>query len=184
MNVETAIATRRSYRFLQPVEITDEMVEKLAVAAQLAPSCFNNQPWRFVFVRDPAVRARFAETLSGGNSWAQAASMLMAVFTRAEDDCTIQEREYYLFDTGMATAQLMLQATELGLVTHAMAGFNEGEVKEVLGIPTDYRVITVIAVGKKAAEPSTEVTEKQRASEDNRPERLPLRSLVFYDMVS
>ena len=53
MDVKEAIMTRRAYRSFVPVTITRELVEDLAGAAGLAPSCNNNQPWRFVFVYGP-----------------------------------------------------------------------------------------------------------------------------------
>ena len=52
MNVKEAIKDRRAYRSLDPIDITDEIIEDLANVAQLAPSCMNKQPWRFIFVRD------------------------------------------------------------------------------------------------------------------------------------
>jgi len=184
MNVSDAIGKRRSYRFLQPVEITDEMVLRLAEAAQLAPSCFNNQPWRFVFVRSDAMRQKLAEALSRGNEWAKEASMHIVVFAKRDDDCMIKGRDYFLFDTGLATGQMMLQATEMGLVTHAMAGYSEAKVKDSLGIPESYQVITVIAVGQKADVPQMELSEQQLQSEHTRPERLPAESFVFYETFS
>ena len=55
MDVKNAIQERRAYRSLDPVEITDGLVRDLAENARLAPSCFNNQPWRYVFAYDPEV---------------------------------------------------------------------------------------------------------------------------------
>ncbi|MEO0094010.1 MAG: nitroreductase family protein, partial [candidate division WOR-3 bacterium] len=55
MDVKTAILQRRAYRSLEPVPIKEELVKDLAECAQLTCSCFNNQPWRFVFVYDPAM---------------------------------------------------------------------------------------------------------------------------------
>lgn len=52
MDVRQAIEKRRAYRSLLPVDITPELLEKMATAASLAPSCFNKQPWRFVAVHD------------------------------------------------------------------------------------------------------------------------------------
>jgi len=86
--------------------------------------------------------------MSKGNAWVQAASLIIAVFSKKELDCLIKEREYYLFDTGMATAFIILRATELGLVAHPIAGFNEDAVKEILGIPEEMRLITLVIVGK------------------------------------
>jgi len=52
MEIKEGIESRRAYRSLDPVIITDELVQDLAKYAGLAPSCFNKQPWRFVFVYD------------------------------------------------------------------------------------------------------------------------------------
>lgn len=52
MDVHEAIKKRRAYRSLEPAEITDELIKDLAYHSSLAPSCFNNQPWRFIFVYD------------------------------------------------------------------------------------------------------------------------------------
>ena len=87
MDVKTAIETRRAYRSLGPVEITDELVSDLAHNAILAASCFNNQPIRFVFVYKHEVLEKVKEALSRGNVWAKAASMIIAVFAKEDMDC-------------------------------------------------------------------------------------------------
>jgi nitroreductase len=69
--------------------------------------------------------------------------MIIAVFSRVDYDCVIRAREYYLFDTGMATAFITLRATELGLVAHPIAGFDENKAKDTLGIPDDMRLTTL-----------------------------------------
>jgi nitroreductase len=52
MNVEEAIKKRRAYRSLEAIEVTEELIFRLAEVAQIAPSCFNKQPWNFVFVKE------------------------------------------------------------------------------------------------------------------------------------
>lgn len=179
LSVKEAIDKRRAYRSLEPVEITEDLVKELARASSLAPSCFNNQPWRFVFVYEPEVLRRFHATLSKGNEWAQLASMIIAVFSKKELDCIVKGREYYLFDTGMATAFLILRATELGLVAHPIAGYNEERVKEVLGIPDEMMVITLVMVGRHSKAISPLLSDKQMEAEKTRPERLPLEGFVY-----
>ncbi|MCS7257942.1 MAG: nitroreductase family protein [candidate division WOR-3 bacterium] len=183
MTVKEAISNRRAYRSLNPVPITQELIFELASAVQLAPSCFNNQPWRLVFVYDPEVLDKLKKTLSRGNEWAYDASMIIAVFSKKELDCVINEREYYLFGCGMAAGFLILRATELGLVAHPIAGYNHKLVKEVLGIPGDFTVITLIIIGKHASEIKPVLTEKQREQELNRPERLPFEKFVYLNRV-
>lgn len=182
MDVREAIEKRRAYRSLAPVEITPGLIEDLAGAARLFCSCFNNQPWRYVFVYDPVVLKRMHDVLSKGNEWAQAASMIIAVLSRAEFDCQIKDRDYYHFDTGMATAALILRATEIGLVAHPIAGYSPKKTRPVLNIPDDMEVITLVIVGKKADTLNPVLSEKQIAAEKNRPERLPLSRIVFHNL--
>ncbi len=181
MNVHEAIEARRAFRSLAPAEIGDDLILDLARHAGLAPSCSNNQPWRFVFVREPAALAGLQEALSAGNAWMKAAPMLIAVCGRVEDDCVIKDREYLLFGLGLASAFLILRATELGLVAHPVAGFSPSKTRAALGIPEDQRVITVIAVGRKSGTLNPVLSPKQIEQEAARPERLSFDRFAFLD---
>jgi len=179
MNVTDAIHKRRAYRNLEPVEIMDQLVDDLAAHAGLSASCNNNQPWRFVFVHEREALERMWTTLSKNNKWVELASMIVAVFTKPDDDCKIREREYNMFDTGMASAFLILRATELGLVAHPIAGFSPEKVREVLGIPEEYTVVTLINVGRKTDVIHSYLSEKQAEIERERPVRKPLREYAY-----
>lgn len=179
MNVKQAIEARRAYRSLDPVAITDELIRDLAESAGLFASCFNNQPWRFVFVSAPDMLKRMHTALSKGNEWAYAGSMIIAVASKKESDCQLKGRDYYLFDTGMGTAALILRATELGFVAHPIAGYDEDKVRSVLGIPAEMTVITLVIVGKHSATISPVLSEKQVGWEKARPERLPVTAFAF-----
>jgi len=182
VELDRAIEGRRAYRSLEPVGIPDSLIEDLARTAQLAPSCFNNQPWRFVFVRDPAILERVFSYLTPGNKWARSASMVVAVYSKEELDCVADERRYFLFDTGMATAFMMLKATEQGLVAHPIAGFEEKGVKDVLRIPEGMTLITLILVGRHSATVNPVLSQSQAKSEARRPERKPLDEFVYLDL--
>ncbi|MFX1486473.1 MAG: nitroreductase family protein [Promethearchaeota archaeon] len=179
MNVEEAISKRRAYRSLEPFEITEQLIEDLAKSIQLAPSCFNNQPWRFVFVYEDKALKKMHTALTPANRWAKHASVIVAVFSRADYDCQLKERDYFLFDTGMATAYLILRATELDLVAHPIAGYSEDIVKDILDIPEDMKVITLVIVGKHSKEIADYLSENQKERERKRPERLPLKDFAY-----
>ncbi len=181
MDIIQAIRERRAYRSLEPVKITKELAKDLARSAQLAPSCFNNQPWRFVFVYEPETLKNMHAALSPGNEWAQSASMIIAVFSKKEDDCIIRDREYHQFDTGMGVGFLILRATELELVAHPIAGFSPKKTREILGIPEEYQVITLIIVGKHSKQINPVLSEKQVEAERTRPERMPLKKFVYFN---
>jgi len=181
LDVIRAINQRRAYRSLEPVKITKDLIRDLAQSAQLAPSCFNNQPIRFVFVSGSKVLKDMHSALSAGNQWAFSASMIIAVFSKREDDCIIREREYHQFDCGLAVGFLLLRATELGLVAHPIAGFSPKKTKEILGIPEEYKVITLVIVGKHSEKISPILSEKQVEWEKKRPERFPLKKLAHFN---
>ena len=178
MDVNVAIEKRRAYRSLTSVGITDELIKDLTHHSLLAPSCFNNQPWRFIFVYDKELLKKMHTVLSSGNEWAQKASMIVVVYSRKNYDCVIGEREYYLFDTGMATAFLILRATELGLVAHPIAGYSPKKVKDVLGIPEGRMIITLVIIGVHSAAMSTVLSDKQREAEKTRPPRKPFGEIA------
>ena len=181
MDVKRAIQERRAYRSFDPVAITEDLVRDLAQSAQLAPSCNNFQPWRYIFVYEKETLKKLHSSFTGGNEWMRASSMIIAVFSKKELDCVIGDRIYYLFDTGMATAFLILRATELGLVAHPVAGYDEEKVKAILGIPKDMILITLVNVGKHSTTISTVLSEKQKLGERQRPERLPFERFAYID---
>jgi len=184
MDVKEAIRKRRAYRSLEPVVISQDMINDLAASAQLFCSCFNNQPWRYVFVYDPAMLKKMHSALSPGNEWAQAASMMIAVLSKPELDCIIKDRKYYAFDTGMATASLILRATELGLVAHPIAGFSPKKTREILNIPPDMEVITLVIVGEKSNKVNPGLSRQQVEAEGQRPMRLPTNEFVHLNKFS
>ncbi|MAF94864.1 MAG: nitroreductase [Rhodospirillaceae bacterium] len=179
MDIKEVIQKRRAYRSLDKVEITEELAKDLAGCAQLAPSCFNHQPWRYVFAYDPVVLKKLHGTLSKGNEWARDASMIIAVFSHRSLDCIIKKRVYYAFDTGMATAFLILRATERGMVTHPIAGFDEDKAKKILGIPEKMRLITLVIVGRHSEELKPALSEQQKVIEQKRPERKSIEEIAF-----
>jgi nitroreductase len=172
------IEKRKSIRAFEHVEITDDFIKDIAYKASRAASCSNKQPWRFVFVRDKEILFQLHEALTRGNYWAKEAPMLIAVFSKKEYACIVGEREYYLFGTGMATAHLILSIVDSGLAAHPMAGYDEEIAKNVLKIPEEMKLITLIAVGKKS-EDISKLGEKHQVSETKRSVRKPFEEFSY-----
>ncbi|NVM17557.1 MAG: nitroreductase family protein [Candidatus Lokiarchaeota archaeon] len=183
MSVKETIEKRRAYRSLDSVEITRELIEDLAEVARITPSCANKQPWRFVFVYDKNKLSELFTALSEGNKWVKKASMIIGVFTEPQNDCIIGERLYYLFDTGMATAFIILRATELGLVAHPIAGFKEELAKEILSIPKELRLITLIVVGKHSEIINPVLSDSMKLGETQRPPRKFIDEFIYINKV-
>lgn len=184
MDVKDAIKNRRALRSIDPIEVTDDLIKDLAETAKISPSCMNNQPWRFIFVHEEKQLEKLFTTLSSGNKWAEKASLIIAVLSESKNDCIIGERLYYLFDTGMATAFIILRATELGLVAHPIAGFKEDKAKEILRIPEEMRLITLVIVGKHSSEINPVLSEPMKLGEKNRPPRKQLEDIIFRNKYS
>jgi nitroreductase len=181
MSVKETIEKRRAYRSLEPVEITRDLVNDLAEMAKITPSCGNKQPWRFVFIYDKQVLKQLFTALSGSNKWVEKASMIIGVFSKPKNDCTIGERLYYLFDTGMATAFIILRATELGLVAHPIAGYDETSAKDILGIPNAMRLIALVIIGKHAETVNPVLSDSMKLGEKQRPPRKAIEDFIYID---
>lgn len=181
MDVQEAIMLRRARRVLSGRAIEDDKIESLAEAARLSASCFNNQPWRLVFSSGKDSLELVKGALSKGNVWATKAPLIVAVASRPPDDCQLSDRrDYYLFDCGLAIGQLVLRATELGLIAHPIAGFDPLKVKAALGIPEDHVVMTLVICGYPGTDDSL-LSDKQKEAEVRRPDRKPKGENIFVD---
>ena len=177
----SSIESRRARRAITSQTIDRETLTQLLQASHLAPSCANNQPWRFVVVEDESVLSRVKEHLSGGNYWAKVSPVIIAISSRVDLDCQIPDgREYYLFGCGMAAMNLMLQADELGLIAHPIAGFKSKPIKEILKVPSDFTLIALIILGHPAEEHGG-LSEKHRGEETAPRDRRPLSDVISWN---
>ena len=174
------IAVRRARRAMSHRPVAEEVVQRLLEAATLAPSCSNNQPWRFVVVSEPEQLERLREALTRGNAWAQRSPCVVAAVTDVDTDCRLGDRrDYALFDLGLAVGNLVSQGTREGLYAHPIAGFQPQKVKEVLGIPAGHIVVTLVILGYPGDEAA--LNEKQRAEEHAERVRRPLAEVAMRD---
>lgn len=160
------LKARKAGRAIETRKIPGEIVGDLVEAARLAPSCFNNQPWRFLLLdgHDALVKGR--EALSEGNRlWASRAPLLIVAYSRRQDDCLPKDgRQYHEFDLGLACMNLMLAAAEHGLVCRPMAGFDPRALREGFGLAEDEGPLVMFAVGYEAEDESYLPKEKQGLS--------------------
>ena len=182
MDVKKAIEKRRAYRSLEKMEIKKDLIKDLAKCAQLSASCFNNQPWKYIFVYEKEKLKKMHEALSSGNEWAKNASMIIVVLGKKDDDCVIYDRIYYRFDIGLATENIILRATELGLVAHPIAGYSPKKTRKILDIPEEFDVITLVIVGKHSKRINDFLSEKQKKAVTKRPKRKKIEDFVFYNI--
>src|SRR5262245_6039378 len=174
------LARRRSSRAIDPARaVPREALLTLLEAARWAPSSFNEQPWRFLVFDGSDAQALEAarDCLSRGNVWAKAAPVLVlsvASERLARDGSPNRHGQH---DTGGALQYLLLQATELGLVAHAMAGFDAARARDQFGIPEGFTPMAMIAVGWPGDPES--LAEGLREREKGPRRRRPLAETAF-----
>jgi nitroreductase len=146
--IHDLIAARWSPRAFTDRPVEETKLRSLFEAARWAASSGNQQPWRFLFAtrEDAAAHARFVGVLWERNQrWAKDAPVLVLVVAKLYDRPGSESRSFY--DVGMAAANLVIQAVDLGLVTHQMGGFSAEKARELLGVPEGYEPLAMIALG-------------------------------------
>jgi len=143
------IASRWSPRAFREDPIPPATIAVLFEAARAAPSCFNDQPWQFVYATSPAARARLLPLLVEGNrSWAQRAPLIGISFARKIFGQTGKPNRWGQHDTGMASMNLALQANAAGLAAHFMGGFDEAAAYAACGMdPEQWTAMAAFVVG-------------------------------------
>lgn len=180
MELLEAIRTRRSIRRFLDNPVEDEKLSMLLEAVRLAPSWANMQCWRFIVVRDQAVKEKisalaYVEAFFGPLGYksnpaqkgiAEAPVVIVATADPARSG-TLWDQRYYLTDIGIAAQNLMLSARDLGLGSVFVGVFDEEKLRSLLGIPLEIRIVGVFPVGYPRDEKSSG------------PSRKPLNEIVF-----
>ena len=148
--IHDLLALRWSPRAFAERSIEADKVNSLFEAARWAPSSNNEQPWRFVVAGKDEVEQwnRLLACVAEGNRiWAVRAPLLILSIARLNFEKWDKPNRHALHDVGMATGNLVLQATALGLVARQMAGFDVEKARADLKIPSGFEPVAMIAVG-------------------------------------
>jgi nitroreductase len=149
--IDAMFTDRWSPRGFFPEPLPAHQILALFEAARWAPSCFNEQPWFFIYATGEEDRRKLGTALVAKNQrWALSAPLLMFVLARRRFKESGRENRHAAFDAGSAWMSLALQARKMGLYAHAMAGFNVDKAYGVLGVsPDEYLIMAAIAVGRR-----------------------------------
>ena len=172
MEFMEVITSRKSIRAYLDKPVEEEKLMKILESAWLAPSWANKQGCRYIVVKDKAAIERLA---TGFTSWLKEAPVIIAVCIDPKDSGSHNSMDYYLVDAGISMEHVVLAATNLGLGTCWISGFDEAKVKEILEVPASVRVVALTPLGYQAlmSERSKTVREFVKSSQ-----RKPLEAIV------
>jgi nitroreductase len=184
LGINEVIASRWSPRAFSDKPVSADDLTKIFAAASWAASSTNEQPWRFLFGRKgDETYAKILDSLVEFNqSWAKSAPVLLlsvGKLTFSPGPYGGGANAYALHDTGAASANLSLQATELGLHTHGMGGFDRDKARASFNIPADFEIGAVWALGYLGEADSLAGVLKERELAERT--RKPIAEFVFSD---
>lgn len=154
--IEPIFLNRWSPRSFDASSMPEADLFSILEAARWAQSCYNIQPWRFLYTRrGDAHWDRFVSFLDEFNrSWAQHASGLIIVLSDRVmpgdgDKRPDKPSHYHSFDAGAAATHMALQAAALDYNAHTMAGILFDDIKEQLRIPERFKIEVAVAIGRR-----------------------------------
>jgi len=170
VNCLEVIMMRRSIRKFKPDPVKREDIMTILDAGRMAPSAGNLQPCHFVVIQDPAVKAKVQQAALE-QELIGSAPVVIAVCVEPERSSHYGDigRNYLcLLDAANATENMLLAAHTLGYGTCWVGGFLQPAIKEVLGLPEDVHVVSLIPLGIADEKPEV-------------PPRRPLENMVRWE---
>lgn len=176
--IEPLFLKRWSPRAMSGAAVAEADLMRLLEAARWAPSTYNVQEWRFLYARreTQSWEPFFALLVEANQSWCRRAGVLILVASESAFPADGAPNPVHTFDAGLAAQNLLLQAAAMGLVAHAMAGFDRAAAPARLGLPAGLVPEAMIAVGHPG-DPS-HLSDKQRTMEMQPSGRKPLDAIV------
>jgi nitroreductase len=180
--IHEIIAKRWSPRaFDANKSVTQEQVIAFLEAARWAPSCFGDQPWRFIVwnkAHDPAAwQQAFNCIVPNNQTWVKDVPVLVLACADTLFSHNQTPNRWGQYDTGAAVENLCLQAASMGLVTHQMGGFNSDKTREVFSIPSQFTPMAMLAVGYEGD--ANNLPDELKVRELGERKRKPLGELFF-----
>lgn len=180
--IHDLIASRWSGRaYNSNKTVTQEQIISLLEAARWAPSCYGDQPWRFIIFdktsNEPAWQQALDCLAEGNRQWAKDAPLLLLSCADSILSKNGNPNRWGQYDTGAAAENLCLQAAALGLMVHQMGGFDADKTREFFNIPEQFTPMAMMTVGYQLAE--DDIPEDIKDREYNERERNPLELNFF-----
>jgi len=145
------LTQRRSPRAYTSQPVRAEVLQQLFAAAGSAASCFGEQPWRFIVgsqESSPEAFQKILGTLAEFNqAWVKKAPVLALALAKTTFSHDSNPNAWAKHDVGQAVATLAVQAVELGVQIHQMAGFSQEAARAAFQVPADYELVSIFTIG-------------------------------------
>ena len=175
------LTQRRSPRAYSDKAVSAEAIEQVFTAASSAASCYGEQPWRYIMGSQATSPEAFEKILAGtmefNQAWAKKAPVLAVGVAKLNFSHDGNANGWAKFDVGQATATLAVQATELGLQIHQMAGFSPDALRAAFSIPEGFEPVVVFTLGYPG--PASDLPDGTREREEAPRTRKPLAEFLF-----
>lgn len=157
MELDRAIAERRSVRKYTDYIVTDDELKQILEAARLSQSWANTQAWEFVVVRDKELIQKivgsFAEKNPAIKGAINASALIVACAKTGVSGCydsqnMTKHKEWFMFDLGMAVQNLCLKVHDIGLGTVVVGLMDHDACKKLINLPEGHEVVAVMPIGK------------------------------------
>ena len=154
--INALIANRWSARaFDSSKPVNQEQIIALCEAARWAPSCFGDEPWRFIVcqkdnaqnIESDSWQLAFDCLAASNQTWVKNAPIIMLVCADSLFGHNQTPNRWSQYDTGAAAENICLQASGMGLIAHQMGGFNADVAREAFNIPAQITPMAMIAIG-------------------------------------
>ncbi|MCI5066735.1 nitroreductase family protein [bacterium] len=183
--VHSLFVKRWSPRAMSGEKVSADELRTLFEAARWAPSTYNEQEWRFLWAEKgtPHWDTFFGVLVEANQEWCEKGSHLVAVIARETFVRNGNENPVAVLDTGAAMQNFLLQAAELGVVAHPMAGFDWENGPKTLNIPDGFRLSAMIVVGKPGdpTELPTELAEREEPTDRKELSKIVQEGLFNFD---
>lgn len=180
--INETIAKRRSGRAYDTSKaVSSEQILSLCEAARWAPSCFGDEPWRFIIWNkntDATSWKKAFDCLAPSNqTWVKDAPVLILVCADSLFGHNQTPNRWAQYDTGAAAENLCLQAQDLGLMAHQMGGFNADAARETFSIPAQITLMAMVSIGYEGD--ANSLPDELKARELAARKRKPIGDLFF-----
>ncbi|MEX2354140.1 MAG: nitroreductase family protein [Gammaproteobacteria bacterium] len=180
--INSLLARRWSGRAYDPArELAHEQIMSLLEAARWAPSCFGDEPWRFIVCNRATAEPAWQNVLEclteKNRAWAQNAPLLMVISANTLFRSNDKPNKWGRYDTGAAAMSICVQATDMGLMVHQMGGFDADKTRTVFAIPDQFTPVAMMAVGYQL--PEDKIPEDMKEREYAERKRSPLADSFF-----